>query len=204
MEYVETVGVHKSQLPHQSTLVLGILAGSFIGLGCLIYTLVTADTGLSFAPRQLLGGLTFCLGLVLVVVAGAELLTGNMLMTVAWASGKLRAADLIRNWSLVALANLIGSVLLAVLVLYSGVLMLDQGQVARHALEVAAHKDGLNLGTALVSGVMCNLLVCLAVWLSYAGRTATDKILGVLFPITTFVACGSSTAWPTCIFCRWA
>ncbi len=190
VDYVETVGVNKARLPLQSTVVLGILAGMFIGLGCLVYTLVTSDTALSFAARQMLGGLSFCVGLVLVVVAGAELLTGNILMTVAWASGKLKFSDLARNWAVVALANLAGSVLLALIVLYSGTLGLNKGLVATHALEVAGHKDGLNLLTALVSGVMCNLLVCLAVWLAYAGRTVADKILAVLFPITTFVACG--------------
>ena len=190
VDYVETVGVHKARLPVQSAMVLGILAGMFIGLGCLVYTMVTSDTSIPFASRQLLGGLTFCLGLVLVVVAGAELLTGNILMVVAWANGKLRVGDLLRNWGLVALGNLIGSVLLAVIVLYSGVLGLNKGLVATHALEVAGHKDGLNFVTAFFSGVMCNLLVCLAVWLSYAGRTVADKILAVIFPIMTFVALG--------------
>jgi len=190
VDYVETVGVNKARLPVQSTMVLGILAGIFIGLGSMVYTMVTSDTTLSFAARQLLGGLTFCLGLVLVVVAGAELFTGNVLMVVAWANGKLRASDLLRNWGLVLLANLIGSVLLGFLVLYSGVLGLNKGLVATHALELAARKDSLNYVTAFFSGVMCNLLVCLAVWLSYAGRTVTDKILAVIFPIMTFVACG--------------
>ena len=190
VDYVETVGVNKSRLPIQSTMVLGILAGIFIGLGSMVYTMVTSDTTLSFAGRQLLGGLTFCLGLVLVVVAGAELFTGNVLMVVAWSRGKITGGQVLRNWLLVLLANLIGSVLLAALVLYSGNLGLNKGLVATHALEIAGHKDGLNYVTAFFSGVMCNLLVCLAVWLSYAGRTVADKILAVLFPIMTFVACG--------------
>lgn len=190
VDYVETVGVNKSRLPLQSTMVLGILAGMFIGLGSMVYLMVTSDTTLSFAGRQLLGGLTFCLGLVLVVVAGAELFTGNVLMVVAWSRGKITGGQVIRNWLLVLLANLIGSVLLAALVLYSGTLGLNKGLVATHALEVAGHKDSLNYVTAFFSGVMCNLLVCLAVWLSYAGRTVADKILAVLFPIMTFVACG--------------
>ncbi|WP_407570587.1 formate/nitrite transporter family protein [Deinococcus altitudinis] len=190
VDYVETVGVNKSRLPVQSLMVLGILAGMFIGLGSMVYTMVTSDTTLSFAGRQLLGGLTFCLGLVLVVVAGAELFTGNVLMVVAWSRGKITGAQVFRNWLLVLLANLIGSVLLAALVLYSGNLGLNKGLVATHALEVAGHKDSLNYVTAFFSGVMCNLLVCLAVWLSYAGRTVADKILAVIFPIMTFVACG--------------
>ncbi|WP_407539086.1 formate/nitrite transporter family protein [Deinococcus radiomollis] len=190
VDYVETVGVNKSRQPLQSTMVLGILAGMFIGLGSMVYTLVTSDTTLSFAARQLLGGLTFCLGLVLVVVAGAELFTGNVLMVVAWSRGKITGSQVLRNWLLVLLANLIGSVLLGVLVLYSGTLGLNKGAVAVHALEVAGKKDGLNFLTAFVSAIMCNLLVCLAVWLSYAGRTVADKILAVIFPIMTFVACG--------------
>ncbi|GGJ61617.1 formate/nitrite transporter family protein [Deinococcus aquiradiocola] len=189
-EYVETVGVNKASLPARSAVVLGVLAGIFIGLGSMVYTMVTSDPTLGFAARQLLGGLSFCVGLVLVVVAGAELLTGNILMTLAWASGKLRFSDLARDWSRVALANLVGAVLLAVIVLYSGTLGLNRGLVATHALEIAAKKDSLPYLTAFFSAVLCNLLVCLAVWLAYAGRTVTDKILAVLFPITVFVACG--------------
>ena len=190
VEYVEGVGVKKAQLPLQATLVLGVLAGMFIGLGCMIYTMITSDTTLSFAARQLLGGLSFCVGLVLVVVGGAELFTGNVLMAVAWAGGKLRLSDLLRNWGVVLLANLAGSVLLGLLVLYSGTLGLNKGLVAAHALEIAGKKDHLNYLTAFFSAVMCNILVCMAVWLAYAGRTVADKILAVLFPITTFVACG--------------
>lgn len=190
VDYVETVGVNKSRLPLQSSVVLGILAGVFIGLGSMVYLMVTSDATLGFAARQLLGGLVFCLGLILVVIAGAELLTGNILMTVAWANGKLRGGDLLRNWGVVALANLLGSVLLALLVMYSGVLGLNKGAVATHAVEVAARKDHLSFLTTLASAVMCNLLVCLGVWLSYAGRTVVDKIVAVLFPITAFVACG--------------
>lgn len=190
VDYVETVGVNKANLPLQSTMVLGILAGMFIGLGSLVYTMFTSDTTLSFGTRQLVGGLVFCLGLILVVVAGAELFTGNVLMVVAWTRGRITASQVVRNWLLVLLANLIGSVLLAFIVLYSGVLGLNKGLVATHALEVAGHKDSLNYVTAFFSGVMCNLLVCLGVWLSYAGRTVADKILAVLFPIMTFVACG--------------
>jgi formate transporter len=190
VDYVETVGVHKATLTPQSTAVLGIMAGIFIGLGSMVYTMVTSDPALSFTARQLLGGLAFCLGLVLVVIAGAELLTGNILMLVAWANRKITFSQVARNWATVALANLVGSVLLAVLVLYSGNLGLNKGLVATHALEVAGHKDSLSFITALVSGILCNLLVCLAVWMSYAGRTVADKILAVVFPITTFVACG--------------
>jgi formate transporter len=190
VDYVETVGVNKAVLPVQSTMWLGILAGMFIGLGSMVYTMFTSDATLGFGVRQVVGGLVFCLGLVLVVVAGAELFTGNVLMLVAWSRGRITMAAVLRNWGLVLLANLIGSVLLAALVLYSGNLGLNKGAVAIHALEVAGKKDGLNFLTAFVSAIMCNLLVCLAVWLSYAGRTVADKILAVLFPIMTFVACG--------------
>jgi formate transporter len=190
VDYVETVGVNKAGLSAQPTVILGMLAGMFIGLGSLIYTLFTSDATLGFGARQLVGGLVFCLGLVLVVAAGAELFTGNVLMVVAWARGRITGAQVMRNWGLVLVGNLLGSVLLAVIVLYSGVLGLNKGLVATHALEVAGHKDGLSFVTAFFSGVMCNLLVCLAVWLSYAGRTVADKILAVIFPIMTFVACG--------------
>ena len=190
VDYVETVGVNKAGLSAQPTVILGMLAGMFIGLGSLIYTLFTSDATLGFGARQLVGGLVFCLGLVLVVAAGAELFTGNVLMVVAWARGRITGAQVMRNWGLVLVGNLLGSVLLAVIVLYSGVLGLNKGLVGTHALEVAGHKDGLSFVTAFFSGVMCNLLVCLAVWLSYAGRTVADKIQAVIFPIMTFVACG--------------
>lgn len=187
---VEEVGVKKAHLPIRSTVLLGILAGAYIGLGSMVYTLVTSDVGLGFAARQLLGGLSFALGLILVVVAGAELLTGNLLMTVAWSAGRLRPGQVLANWLIVAVSNYLGAAGLAWLVLHSGNLTLNSGAVATHAVAIAAHKTSLPFWTAFTSAILCNLLVCLAVWMAYAARSVAGKIAAIIFPITAFVAAG--------------
>jgi len=139
---------------------------------------------------RLAGGVAFSLGLILVVTAGAELFTGNNLIVMAWASRRVSTARLLRNWALVYAGNMAGALATAVLVWLSGQYAFAGGAVGLNALGIAVNKVGLSFFPALVLGILCNALVCLAVWLAMAARTVTDKILAVIFPITAFVAAG--------------
>lgn len=189
-ERVENIGVTKARLPLLSMIILGILAGSFIGLGGLYFTLITADGTLGFAAGRLLGGLAFSLGLILVVVAGAELFTGNNLLVMAWADRRISTAELLKNWVVVCLANFVGAFLLAYLVSLSGHTGMNGGAVGNQYLKIAAYKCSLPMTTAFFSGILCNALVCLAVWMAMAGRSVFDKVIAIVFPISAFVACG--------------
>ncbi len=189
-ERVENVGVTKANLPLLSMAALGVLAGGFIGLGALYFTVVASDPTLPFAGSRLLGGLVFSLGLILVVIAGAELFTGNNLLVMAWVSRRISTAKLLENLVVVLFANFIGAAGLAWLVSLSGHASLNGGAVGRTAIAIATTKCALPFGEAFFKGILCNLLVCLAVWLALAGRTVTDKILAIIFPISAFVAAG--------------
>ncbi len=187
---IEQVGVAKAKLSLLALFMLGLLAGAFIGLGALYYTMIVSDTGMSYGISRLLGGLAFCLGLILVVVAGAELFTGNNLLVMAWADGKIQLTALLRNWTIVLLANFIGAAGLAVLVFLSGHPDLQQGAIAQQYLKIASYKCQLSLPHAFFSGMLCNVLVCLAVWMAQAGRSVMDRVIVIIFPISAFVACG--------------
>lgn len=187
---VEEVGVAKARMPFLPLVMLGVLAGGFIGLGALYYTLVTSDATLGSAASRLLGGLTFSLGLVLVVVAGAELFTGNNLIAMAWAEGKVTSAEVLRNWIIVCGANFVGAAGLAVLVYLSGHLGTNGGAVATQAVKIAAAKAALPAAEAFFRGILCNILVCMAVWMAFAGRSVVDKAIAIVFPISAFVAAG--------------
>ena len=189
-EKVETVGVTKAHLPTLQTLMLGMVAGGFIGLGALYYTLVVSDAQLSFGIARVLGGVVFSLGLILVVVAGAELFTGNNLLAMAWADRRITTSELLRNWLLVYIANAVGAIGLALVVYLSHHANMNNGAVALTYLNIAAAKTALPFGEAFFKGVLCNLLVCLAVWLALAGRSVADKVLAIVFPISAFVAAG--------------
>jgi len=186
----EAVGVAKGTRDTWSTILLGILAGVFIGLGAMFCTLVTTDTGLGFGLTKLLGGLAFCLGLILVVVAGAELFTGNCLIMMSWMSGRTSLAQLLRNWGLVYFANLLGGLSLVGLMFYTYQWTFNGYGLGANALLIANAKVNLSFGSALARGILCNALVCLAIWLCFSARTTTGKILSILFPITAFVAAG--------------
>ncbi|MDI7275607.1 MAG: formate/nitrite family transporter [Anaerolineae bacterium] len=187
----EDVGVAKANLDTLTMLGLAVLAGAFIGLGAIFMTTVTTGAaGLPFGVGKLLGGLVFCLGLILVVVAGAELFTGNNLIVMAFMSGKVSFARLMRNWAIVYLGNLIGSVATAVVMFLSQQYRAGAGLVGVNALTIANSKCSLGFTQAVALGIMCNALVCLAVWLCFSARTTTDKILSIIFPITAFVAAG--------------
>jgi formate transporter len=187
---VQSVGVAKARMPLLPLAVLGFLAGAFIGSGALFFNVVVADAELGFAAARLLGGLVFCLGLLLVVVAGAELFTGNNLLVMAWADRAITTADLLRNWTVVLLSNFVGAAGLAGLVYLSGHAAMADGAVGESYVRIAAAKCNLPFGTAFFSGILCNALVCLAVWMTYAGRTVVDRAVAIVFPITAFVAAG--------------
>ncbi len=187
---VSEVGVVKARLPLLTLSLLGVLAGAFIGLGAFMFTLVASDAGLGFAASRLLGGLSFSLGLILVTVAGAELFTGNNLIAMAWASGRVSTFELLRNWLVACASNFVGAAGLALLVWLSGRGALNGGTVAEAAMRIADAKARMPISEAFFSGVLCNLLVCMAVWMALAGRSVTDKVLAIVFPITAFVAAG--------------
>lgn len=189
-ERVETVGVSKVRLPLLSMLMLGVLAGGFIGFGALYFVLIKSDASLGFAVSQVLGGLAFSLGLILVVVAGAELFTGNNLLAMAWAEGKISTFDLLKNWVVVCGANFIGAAGLALLVFLSGHPEMNNGAIADQYLKIAAAKCTLPFWTAFFRGVLCNVLVCMAIWMALAGRSVFDKVVAIVFPISAFVAAG--------------
>lgn len=187
---IDEVAVVKVQLPFLSMVMLGIVAGVFIGLGALAFVLVKSDPSLGFASSQLLGGVVFSLGLILVIVAGAELFTGNNLIVMAWADGKISSAKLLQNWGVVCVANFIGSMGLAILVFLSGHTAMNNGLIAEQYVQIALSKTDLSFGSAFLKGVLCNILVCMAVWMALAGRSVIDKVVAIIFPITLFVAAG--------------
>jgi formate transporter len=189
-ERVESVGIAKAATPLLSLAMLGALAGAFIGLGSLFYVIVASDASLGFAASRVLGGAVFSLGLLLVVVAGAELFTGNNLIAMAWADGRVSTRDLLRNWTVVCVANFAGACGLAVLVFLSGHAELNGGAVGATYLKIAAAKSSLPFWTAFFRGVLCNVLVCMAVWMTLAGRSVVDKFVAVLMPVSAFVAAG--------------
>lgn len=187
---VENVGVVKARLGLLPLAMLGVLAGGFIGLGSMFFVLVKSDASLSYGTGQVLGGAVFSLGLLLVVVAGAELFTGNNLLAMAWADGKVSSAEVLRNWAVVCLANLVGAAGLAMLVFWSGHTAMNGGAIAQTVLKIALAKQGLPWQEAFWRGVLCNVLVCLAVWMAMAGRTVVDKAVAIGLPVAAFVAAG--------------
>lgn len=187
---VVDVGVAKARLTLPDTLALSMLAGAFIAVGGALATLAMTETGLGLGPTRVLGGATFSLGLILVVVAGAELFTGNNLVAMAWASRLISTAALLRNWVLVFAGNFVGATATAVLMFWSGTWSVGGDAVGLTAISIGAAKTQLGFEEAFVRGVLCNALVCLAVWLCFSGRSTTDKILAIILPITAFVALG--------------
>ena len=188
-ERAEGVGANKARLDWPTMLALAILAGAFIALGAIFATVAMASP-LPYAVNRLLGGLTFCLGLILVVVAGAELFTGNNLIAMAWARKRVSSAQLVRSWVIVYLGNFIGAVATAAIVFLAKQYTFGAGAVGKTALTIAQAKCSLGFVQGVALGILCNALVCLAVWLCYSARTTTDKVFSILFPISAFVACG--------------
>lgn len=188
----EDIGVQKAAMEYGRTFVLAVLAGAFISLGAAFSTTASAGASgyLPYGIVRLVSGVTFSLGLVLVVVGGAELFTGNNLIVMAWASGKVTSWSLIRNWVIVYSGNFVGAIGTVLLVYLGRQFAFGDGAVGVTALQVAEAKCSLGFGQALALGVSCNVLVCLAVWLTYSARSTTDRILATVPPITAFVAAG--------------
>ena len=188
----EEIGAKKAVMNFPALFVLSVLAGAFIGFGAAFSTTATAGTGdaLPFGISRLIGGFVFSLGLILVVVGGAELFTGNNLIVMAWANRRVTTFQMLRNWIIVYLGNFVGAFGIALLVFISGQFLFGKSVVGLTALSVANSKVNLEFGQAVALGILCNVLVCLAVWMSFSGRTTTDKVLAVFPPIAAFVACG--------------
>jgi len=188
----EAIGVQKTRLDFLSLVALAVLAGAFIGLGAMFATTVLTgvDGVLPFGVSRLLSGVVFCLGLILVVVGGAELFTGNNLMVMAWAAGKVSPREMLRAWAIVYVGNFIGAVGTAGIVFLSGQYLSGKGSVAGVALTIATNKVSLSFEHGLFLGILCNVLVCLAVWLAYSARTTADKIMAIVFPVSAFVVAG--------------
>jgi formate transporter len=188
----ENIGVEKAQLSARSLWLLGILAGAYIALGAVFSSVsVTGMTGVwPYGFTRVIAGLTFSLGLIMVVVGGAELFTGNSLMIIACLNKKITLSSLLRNWSIVYLANFLGSILIALLMLFSRLYTFANGELGKTMLSIANSKSHESFLQAFVLGILCNMLVCLAVWLSYSAQSTSGKILAIVFPITAFIAAG--------------
>ena len=189
-ERVEKIGLAKARLPFVSMLMLSILAGAFIGLGALYFVIIKSDASLGFAQGQMFGGIAFSLGLFLVVIAGAELFTGNNLLVMAWADGKISTFEILRNWLVVFFGNFIGASGLALLVFLSHHSDMNNGSIAHKYIDIAIAKTTMPFWPAFFKGILCNVFVCLAVWMALAGRSVVDKFIAIVFPISAFVAAG--------------
>lgn len=200
----EFLGVRKAEMPFLKMFMLSVLAGAFIALGALFATTVSAgsmaittasgdtaySTGLPFGVTRLLAGLVFSLGLILVVVGGAELFTGNNLIVMAWANGKVTASALLRNWGIVYFGNFVGSIGTAILMFFTRQYTFGENSIGIAALRTGVAKCDLTFIQAIALGILCNALVCMAVWLTFSARSTVDKIAAIIFPITAFVAAG--------------
>jgi formate/nitrite transporter len=181
----------KSKIPFRRLLVLSILAGMYIGFGGLLVVLVgTGATGLAYGLVKLIMGLVFSIGLILVVVGGAELFTGNTIVALAKAEGHISWLSLFKNWTMVYLGNFIGAIFLALLILLSKQYTFADGAIGEVMFKIASGKLNYSFISALTLGFLCNIFVCLAIWLSYSSKSTGDKILAIIFPITAFVALG--------------
>jgi formate/nitrite transporter len=189
-ERVDAVCASKASTSLLSLVMLGVLAGAFIGLGSLFYVIVVSDSTLGFAASRVLGGTVFSLGLLLVVVAGAELFTGNNLLAMGWARGCITTRELLHNWIIVCTANFVGAAGLAAIVLLSGHTDMNNGAIGKTYMQIAAAKSSLPFWDAFFRGVLCNALVCMAIWMTLAGRSLVDKFIAILMPIAAFVAAG--------------
>ncbi len=186
----EDVGVAKASMGIPKTTMLAILAGAFIAFGAIFSTLVSAGSTMSYGVTKLLSGLAFSLGLILVVVGGAELFTGNNLLTMAWASKKVSTGQILRNWLVVYLGNMVGAFTIVLMIWLSGHHLAGDGIIGANILKIATAKCELGFIQAVVLGILCNILVCLAIWLCYSTKTTHGKIMAIIFPITAFVAAG--------------
>jgi len=187
---VEKLGVKKAHMPFLPELVLAIVAGGSIGIGGMFFCIVLGDPTLGYAIQRVLGGTVFALGLALVMIGGAELFTGNCLIVMAWANKQISTAEVVKNWATVWVGNLIGALGLVFLLWMCHFPDLNGGNVGLGMLKLAVSKVSPDPMTIFFKGIMCNILVCLGVWLAYAGRSVADKMAGMVLPVAAFVAAG--------------
>ncbi len=186
-DYVESMGIKKANNKTVQTLLLGVLAGAFIALGAYGASVASHSVD-NVGLQKVVAGIVFPVGLILVLICGAELFTGNSLLSVAWAEKKITTKQMLKNWILVFIGNFIGAILIAVLINAAG--LLNTGNLGGYVIKVAATKANLSFGSALASGILCNIIVSLSVWGSYAAKDVTGKVLIVFFPIFTFIIAG--------------
>lgn len=186
----QEIGIKKAHLDFLSTLALAVLAGAFIALGCIFFTISQTGTGIPWGIGRVIGGLAFSLGLILVIVGGAELFTGNNLIIMAWASRHLSTWRVLRNWGIVYVGNLFGAIATAVFVFWGQHYEMDHGAVGVTALNIGLTKVNLDFTQAVILGILGNAMVCMAVWLTYSARTTFGRIAAIIFPISGFIAAG--------------
>lgn len=191
----EAGGIARAAMDPLAVFVLSVLAGAFVSFGAVFATTVGAgnigpDAVLPYGVMRLLTGIVFCAGLILVVVGGAELFTGNNMLVMAWAGGKVTTRAVLANWTIVFIGNFIGAIATAALVFLSTHYTFGGGAVGLNALVIANGKSALDLVPAFVLGILCNALVCLAVWMCYGARTSIDRVVTVIPPISAFAAAG--------------
>jgi formate transporter len=186
----EDLGVAKTSMSFRQSFMLSIMAGAFISMGAMFFLLVVGDTGLPFAAQRVLGGILFSCGLMLVVVCGAELFTGNTMIAMTATAKKISWGAVLKNWVVVFIGNFVGALIMVGCVYMANFQGMNGGQVGQTIVSVAAGKMTPEWITLFFKGVMCNFLVCLAVWVSYAAKSVVDKVFGVMLPIAAFVACG--------------
>jgi formate transporter len=186
----QDIGIKKAHLDFLSTMALAVLAGAFIALGCIFFTVSQTGLNVPWGIGRVVGGLTFSLGLVLIIIGGAELFTGNNLIIMAWASRKLSTFRVLRNWGIVYIGNLLGAIATAVFVFWGQHYEMDNGGLGLTALNVGLSKVSLDFSQAIILGILGNAMVCMAVWLTYSARTTFGRIAAIIFPISGFVAAG--------------
>jgi formate/nitrite transporter len=186
----QDIGIKKAHLDFLSTMALAVLAGAFIALGCIFFTVSQTGSGMPWGVGRVIGGLTFSLGLVLIIIGGAELFTGNNLIIMAWASRKLSTWRVLRNWGIVYVGNLFGAIATALFVFWGQHFEMDKGALGLTALNIGLDKVSLDFTQAIILGILCNAMVCMAVWLTYSARTTFGRIAAIIFPISGFVAAG--------------
>jgi formate/nitrite transporter len=187
VELVEIAGAAKAEMPLPTLVILAVLAGAFIAFGSAFYLMAMTGADLAYGPSRVLGGMVFSLGLILVVIGGAELFTGNALIVMAWVDRHVSTAALLRNWAIVWCGNLAGALLIAAALSQTGLIA---GGFSATAAKVAAGKMALAPLDIFVRAILCNALVCLAVWLSFAATDVAGKILAIILPVAAFVALG--------------
>lgn len=189
-EKAEALACGKVRLPDAKCFVLAMFAGAFIAFGASFYAVCLGDPALPFAAQRILGGICFCLGLELVLCCGAELFTGNSLMICGAKSGRIPWTDMYKNWLLVWAGNFAGALFAVILMYLSGLQNMNGGAVGDALVSIAAGKASLDWFTIVFKGILCNIFVCLAVWIGFGARSTTDKVVGILLPISAFVAMG--------------